>query len=154
MPTKPSREPLPFPRDLRDVSQALAGLPSASDLLTRRLEYVAGLLAGAGPLPAEPLLLWRQAGQPARHAVIGPQLVVGREAGRAGLTLAEDAGLSRRHFLVRHAAGSCVLEDLKSRNGTAVNRPEERVQKHVLRDGDLILAGGHVFVFLDHGQER
>jgi hypothetical protein len=132
----------------------LTGLPTPGDLLARRLELVADLLAGAGSLPKEPLLLWRPAGQAARHAVIGQELVVGRNTGQTGLTLAEDAGLSRRHFLVRHAADSCVLEDLQSRNGIAINRPEQRVQQHVLRDGDLILAGSHVFIFLDHGRQR
>jgi predicted component of type VI protein secretion system len=125
-----------------------------SDNLARRLEFVAELLAGAGPLPKEPLLLWRETGQSTRHAVIGHELAVGRNTGQRGLTLAEDKGLSRRHFLIRHAAGSCVLEDLKSHNGTAINHPQQRVQQHVLRDGDLILAGSHVFVFLDHGRQR
>jgi pSer/pThr/pTyr-binding forkhead associated (FHA) protein len=132
----------------------LTGLPAPGDLLTRRLEYVADLLADAGPLPKEPLLLWRPAGQAPRHALIGQELVVGRNTGQTGLTLSDDAGLSRRHFLVRRDADSCVLEDLKSRNGVAINRPEQRVQQHVLRDGDLILAGTHIFVFLDHGRQR
>jgi hypothetical protein len=132
----------------------LTGLPAPSDHLARRLENVADLLAGAGSLPKEPLLLWREAGQSARHAAIGQELVVGRNTGQTGLTLPEDAGLSRRHFLVRLAAGSCVLEDLQSHNGTSINRPEQRVQKHSLRDGDLILAGSHVFVFLDYGRQR
>jgi predicted component of type VI protein secretion system len=132
----------------------LTGLPTPSDDLARRLGFVAELLAAAGPLPKEPLLLWREAGQPARHAVIGQELVVGRNTGQAGLTLSEDSGLSRRHFLVRHEAGPCVLRDLKSHNGTALNEPGQRVQQHLLRDGDLILAGHHVFVFLDHGRQR
>jgi pSer/pThr/pTyr-binding forkhead associated (FHA) protein len=118
------------------------------------LEYVAELLAGAGPLPKEPLLLWREEGEAARHAVIGQELVVGRNTGGSGLTLPDDAGLSRRHFLIRQATGSCLLEDLKSRNGTAINRPAKRMSQHRLRDGDLILAGSHLFVFLDHGQEQ
>ena len=150
----PSRDPLPPPLDLRDASRTLAGLPAPSEHLARRLEYVADLLAGAGPLPKERLLLWRGAGQSPRHAVIGQELVVGRKPGQTGLTLPGDAGLSRRHFLIRHTADPCVLEDLKSRNGTAINRPEQRVQQHLLRDGDMILAGSHVFVFLDCGRQR
>ncbi len=150
----PSRDLFPLPRDLRDASRTLTGLPTPGDHLARRLEYVAEVLAAAGSLPNEPLLLWREAGQSARHAVIGQELVVGRQAAKAGLSLPEDPGLSRRHFSVRHAAASCVLDDLKSRNGTAINRPEQRVQQHVLRDGDLILAGSHIFVFLDHGRQQ
>jgi hypothetical protein len=152
MPIEPSHDPFPLPCDLRDASQTLTGMPSPNDLLARRLEYVADLLAGAGSLPKESLLLWRQEGRSTRHAVIGQELVVGRNTGQTGLTLPEDAGLSRRHFLVRLATGSCVLQDLKSRNGVAINRPEQRVQKHELRDGDLILAGSHVFAFLDYGR--
>ncbi len=154
MPFQPSKDPVPPPDALRDASQTLTGLPTPGDHLVRRLEYVAELLTNAGPLPKEPLLLWREAGQAARHAVIGQELVVGRNIGQTGLTLPEDAGLSRRHFLVRLAASQCVLEDLRSRNGTAINRPEQRVQQHVMRDGDLILAGSHVFVFLDYERQR
>ena len=154
MPAHSSQDPVPPSRDLRDASRTLTGLRSPGDHLARRLEFMADLLAAAGPLSKEPLLLWRQPGQSARHAVIGEELVVGRNTGPAGLSLAEDAGLSRRHFLVRHAEGAFVVVDLKSRNGTAVNSPGERVQQRVLRDGDLILAGSHVFVFLDCGRQR
>src|SRR5208282_5033180 len=117
MPNEPSRDSFPLPSHLRDASLTLTGLPKPGDHLTRRLEYTADLLAGAGPLPKEALLLWREAGQPARHAVVGQELVVGRNTGQTGLTLAEDAGLSRRHFQVRRDAGACILEDLQSRNG-------------------------------------
>jgi hypothetical protein len=150
----PPHDPIPPAHDVRDASRTLTGLPKPSDHLARRLECVADLLAGAGSLPKEPLLLWRQPGQSARHAAIGQELVVGRKTGQTGLTLPEDAGLSRRHFLIRLAADACVLEDLQSRNGTALNHPEQRVQQRALRDGDLILAGSHVFVFLDYGRQQ
>jgi hypothetical protein len=154
MPSSPPKDSLPPAHDLRDASRTMTGLKVPSEDLTRRLEWMSDLLAGAGSLPKEPLLLWREAGQSARHLVIGQELVVGRNTGQTGLSLPEDAGLSRRHFLIRLADMACVLEDLQSRNGTAVNRPEQRVQKHTLRDGDLILAGSHVFVFLDCGRLR
>src|SRR5580658_8314592 len=130
MPSSPPKDSLPPSNDLRDASRTLTGLPTPSDHLQRRLEWMSDLLAGAGLLPKEPLLLWREPGQSARHAVIGQELVVGRNVGQPGLTLPEEAGLSRRHFLIRRAADACVLEDLQSRNGTAINRPEQRVQKH------------------------
>jgi hypothetical protein len=139
---------------LRDASQTLTGLPKPGDHLAQRLGFLADLLAGAGTLPKEPLLLWREAGRAARYAIIGQELVVGRNTGQAGLTLAEDEGLSRRHFLVHRAADLCVLEDLNSHNGTAINEAGRRVQQHPLRDGDLILAGNHVFVFLDNGSQQ
>jgi pSer/pThr/pTyr-binding forkhead associated (FHA) protein len=71
--------------------------------------------------------------------------VAGRGA-PAGLVL-NDNRLSRQHFRVQIAAGDAVLEDLRSRNGTFVNGT--RAVRCWLRDGDIIEAGGQVFVFLN-----
>lgn len=143
---------LPPAEELRDACQTLSGFAPATDHLAKRLQFVADLVASAGRLPAEPVLLWREAGGPAQHAPIGRELVVGRQAGDPGLTLPTDKLLSRRHFAVRASEGACVLEDLKSHNGTAINHPDNRVHQHTLRDGDLICVGQHTFVFLDQGR--
>lgn len=146
-----SPESLPSPEQLREATQTLVGLPQPGEDLSRRLECVAALVAGAGPLPAAPVLLWREADNSVRHAVIGAELVVGRNTGQGGLTLGQDKTLSKRHFVIRNLANGCTLEDLQSRNGTAVNRPHQRIEWRVLRDGDLILAGDHTFAFLADG---
>ncbi len=52
----------------------------------------------------------------------------------------EDEGVSRRHAKITLVAGADpVLEDMGSSNGTFVNG--ERIQKHVLKDGDKVQIG-------------
>lgn len=142
---------MPPPAELRSVCHTITGLPAPDVQLACRLHTVTKLMADAKSLPAVPLLLWREPDQTVRHVLIGERLVVGRQAG-AGLALPGDDSLSRRHFLIRAAGGDCVLEDLKSNNGTAINLVTNRVRQQVLRDGDLILAGRQIFVFLDQGR--
>lgn len=75
-----------------------------------------------------------------------------REWTRVGRSLAadvrfDDPTVSRRHALiVRQADGVRVLDD-RSLNGVFVNG--ERVEWHVLRDGDEILVGRYRLVFLE-----
>jgi len=152
MPPDPLNPSLPPANELRDAYRTLTGLPSPTDQLANRLQFIEDLLAGAKSLPDVPIIVWREPDHSLRHEVIGRELITGREAGRGGLTLADDKLLSRRHFAIRSEGEAWVLEDLKSRNGTAINRTENRVQSEILRDGDLIFAGNHVFVFMD--QER
>jgi pSer/pThr/pTyr-binding forkhead associated (FHA) protein len=57
--------------------------------------------------------------------------------------------LSRRHFLVRAESQVLFVEDLKSHNGTAINRMQDRIERRLLHDGDFLFAGSQVFVFLD-----
>ncbi len=140
----------PTDAQLREASETLTGSPAKpKDKMGSRLAYIAELLADAGSLPHEPFLLWREPSRKVEQQVIGEALTVGRKTGGGGLSLAEDAHLSRNHFSIRIAAESAMLEDLNSHNGTGVNVPEARVQKQVLRDGDCIFAGEHIFVFLD-----
>jgi pSer/pThr/pTyr-binding forkhead associated (FHA) protein len=78
---------------------------------------------------------------------IAGELVVGREA---PATLAvEDTKLSRRHFRILNDGTACSIEDLRSRNGTYVNG--RRVERQELCDGDVIEAGGQMFVLLGNG---
>jgi pSer/pThr/pTyr-binding forkhead associated (FHA) protein len=110
---------------------------------------VADIVADAGPLPKEPVMLWRKADRVVEYQVVGQGLTVGRKPGPGGLALPEDKLLSRSHFKVYPRSQSHVLEDLKSRNGTMVNQSDERIEKHLLNDGDIIIAGNQIFVFLD-----
>jgi hypothetical protein len=143
---------MPAPEELQEICQTISGLPSPNDQIVTRLRYVADLLANAGALPNAPILVWREEDRSVRHALIGEGLVVGRQTDETGLSLPDDNLLSRRHFAVRTTGAERILEDLQSRNGTAINRPEERVQQRSLCDGDLILAGNHVFAFLDQSK--
>ncbi len=77
---------------------------------------------------------------------------VTREWTRVGRSLAadvrfDDATVSRRHaLLVRAPDGVRVLDD-RSLNGISVNG--DRVEWHVLRDGDELTVGRHTLVFVD-----
>jgi hypothetical protein len=142
----------PSAQELRDACQTLSGMPASNSELATKLRYVAELLADAGPLPRFPLVVWREANQKVRHAVIQRPLVVGRAPGSAGLAFPEDRLLSREHFSLRVTEDGCLLRNLKSKNGTAINTANQSVGERLLRDGDLILAGNHIFAFLDQTQ--
>jgi hypothetical protein len=133
---------------IQDAFESKAGLPSRSDPLGTRLQMLADLIGKADPLPRVPLLLWEESDKSVRHVAVGNVLFVGRQPGENGLALAEDKLLSRHHFAVRKIGEDYMVEDLKSRNHTALNLRQNRIQNCLLRDGDLIFAGSHIFVFL------
>jgi transcriptional regulator of acetoin/glycerol metabolism len=66
-------------------------------------------------------------------------------AGRSALLVVGDHETSRRHLAIRPSENGWMLEDLGSRNGTAVNG--ERVDRFELADGDVIEAGGAMLQF-------
>jgi len=72
----------------------------------------------------------------------GP-VVVGR-SGQAKVSI-EDAGVSRRHFLISREGDDYLIKDLNSRNGTWV--AGRRIIAARLHDHDLILAGHTLFRF-------
>lgn len=72
------------------------------------------------------------------------RFVVGRSA-RTAFPIAQDLALSREHFHLDHAPPVCHLVDLGSTNGTKVNGL--RVERVLLREGDIISAGDSEFRF-------
>src|SRR5215472_15627896 len=136
MTEKPISPTTPTPEELRAACQTLLGMPGPNPELAAKLRYVAELLADAGSLPAVPLLVWRETNQKVRHAVIQGRLVVGRTPGSAGLAFPEDRLLSREHFLLGITEEGCLLRNLKSKNGTAINKADQTVGERILRDGD------------------
>ncbi len=79
-------------------------------------------------------------------------MIMGRSRG-AGLRLL-DEGVSREHARLDRAGGDLVIHDLDSSNGTFVNG--ERVDRHVLSEGDRIQLGRHAIlklVLADHLEE-
>src|SRR5262249_48588969 len=149
MTKEPNGATPPSAEELRGACQTLSGMPASGTELAAKLEYVANLLAEAGPLPSAPVLLWRGSNQTGHHAVIHDPLVVGRAPDPPGLAFPEDKLLSRNHFSICVTEEGCLLRNLNSKNGTAVNGPGETVRQRLLRDGDLILAGNHIFAFLE-----
>jgi hypothetical protein len=142
----------PTPEELRAACHTLLGMPGPNPELAAKLRYVADLLADAGPLPSCPILVWRKASQEVHHAVVQGSVLVGRAPGPPGLAFPEDRLLSREHFSLSITEDGCLLRNLKSKNGTAINTPNQTVDERLLRDGDLILAGNHIFAFLDQTQ--
>jgi len=132
-------------RWLRTTGQTIDTEFDAPRALTERLRFVAQLLADIGSPVVGPALALRTASGLAIAVPIDGELVVGRET-PAKLVL-DDRRLSKQHFRIRLADNGPILEDLKSRNGTYVNGVKTR--QCLLRDGNIIEAGSHVFVFLD-----
>jgi len=149
MTARPVKPEYPSAAELREILPTVIGAGAAGDPFATRLQYVADLLAKLGRLPAEPVLAWRETNGAVRHIAIGQELVVGRNTNASGLSLAEDELLSRSHFVIRTEGPLGTLEDLASRNGTAVNTSENRATTAKLCDGDLIYAGRHIFVYLN-----
>lgn len=73
------------------------------------------------------------------------EVVIGRDEG--GLRFPADKAMSGRHARLRVDAGTCVLEDDDSRNGTALNGT--RVRAEVLCHGDRIRMGNQSFVYVE-----
>src|SRR6516164_1466509 len=69
--------------------------------------------------------------------------MVGRSS-RVHFPMTKDLLLSREHFRIENQPPLCHLIDLKSTNGTKVNGL--RVERVLLREGDVIQAGESSFV--------
>ncbi|MGA6826017.1 FHA domain-containing protein [Nitrospira sp. NS4] len=59
----------------------------------------------------------------------------------------DDAAVSGHHARIVHVQAVYFLEDLKSTNGTLVN--DRRIERHQLRDTDIITIGRHRIIFRD-----
>ena len=118
--------------------------------LRERLKFTAEVLEEAGPLSAEPQVIWRQPDGKVRAQEIHAELRVGREIGLELVIASPKA--SRRHFSIHSEKGLAVLKDHQSRNGTYVNGT--KVDQRQLLDGDIIEAGGRLFVFLQRLSEK
>jgi pSer/pThr/pTyr-binding forkhead associated (FHA) protein len=62
--------------------------------------------------------------------------------------------ISRHHCQVITTLHSCVVEDLNSTNGIYVK--SNRVRRHHLNDGDVVLVGKHELIYVDErtGRQR
>jgi general secretion pathway protein A len=62
--------------------------------------------------------------------------------------------ISRHHCQVITTLHSCVIEDLNSTNGIYVK--SNRVRRHHLNDGDVVLVGKHELIYVDEraGRQR
>jgi DNA-binding winged helix-turn-helix (wHTH) protein len=76
--------------------------------------------------------------------VASPDLVLGREPGKAGSI--DDASVSRRHARLTWSGDGVLVEDLGSKNGTFV-RGKRIAEPVALKDGDEVRLGLVTFVF-------
>jgi pSer/pThr/pTyr-binding forkhead associated (FHA) protein len=60
--------------------------------------------------------------------------------------------ISRHHCQVITTLHSCVVEDLNSTNGIYVK--SNRVRRHYLNDGDVVLVGKHELIYVDERTGR
>ena len=81
-------------------------------------------------------------------SIADDRLLIGRDES-CGLVLDDDS-VSRRHALLEKTAGSFLVTDLDSTNGTYVN--DERVTSHPVMSGDRLRLGNQIFKLLttDH----
>jgi len=60
--------------------------------------------------------------------------------------------ISRHHCQIITTPHSCVIEDLNSTNGIFVK--SNRVRRHYLNDGDVVLVGKHELIYIDERATR
>lgn len=87
--------------------------------------------------------------QGSRFDLVEPLLHLGRD--RSNPIQLHDTEVSRRHAELRQQAGSYIVSDLGSSNGTYVN--SEPVDRHVLRTGDRLQIGRTVMLFTGGTEE-
>ncbi|HEU0029603.1 MAG TPA: sigma 54-interacting transcriptional regulator [Kofleriaceae bacterium] len=90
-----------------------------------------------------PRLVVHEPGGVRSSVAVEGELQIGRDAGMA-LVLG-DGKVSRHHATIAREDGAWIVCDADSRHGTFVNG--ERVQRHVLRDGDQLQIGSTVLAF-------
>lgn len=136
---------------LRAAHSTLRQPRPEADELRARLTEVARLLALAPAAPAEPSLVFVRPGSASAEVrAVGKQVVIGR-GDDCDVRFEDRREFSRRHFAVRRERERYFVEDLGSSNGTRIKGRGPLVSRHDLRDGDLIAAGGLVFLFVRCG---
>jgi hypothetical protein len=131
------------------AEQTLLGQSRLEGLLNR-LRYCNELLAalsGTAMDLREDCLVFRSREGAVQSITLRDGLLIGRQTD-SPIAIPGDPLLGRQHFRLRQVENGWVLEDLKTKNGTFVNDRPERVAEHTLCDGDFILAGNQIFVFL------
>ncbi|HSY44517.1 MAG TPA: FHA domain-containing protein, partial [Steroidobacteraceae bacterium] len=118
--------------------------PSTPPLLPR---------AAAGREPSPPLghLLVATDGRTVQEVPLQPgRLIVGRTPDND--VQIDSRFISRHHCQVITTQNSCVIEDLNSTNGIYVK--SNRVRRHYLNDGDVVLVGKHELIYVDERAAR
>ena len=116
----------------------------------RTLAPAAAAVAPAtGAVPASWALVNVKPESTEKHALEGESVMVGRD--RTCAVVLSHPAVSRRHARITLSGASCLLEDLKSANGTYVNNT--RVERATLKPGDVVRFGADpacTYVLRDH----
>lgn len=94
---------------------------------------------------ARALVITRGPGAGSRYRLVDDEIRIGRHP--EAHVLLDDVTVSRRHALLTTVDGRVVLTDQASLNGTYI--AGERVDSHILSDGDEIQIGRFHLVFLE-----
>lgn len=94
-----------------------------------------------GPIPEVVLLLGDK--QLGVFSLAAGEMTIGRTPGNT--IVIDNAGVSRRHAVIRVKGNKVVIEDLTSANGTFVRG--QRIEEYELRDGDEIAIVKHRLVY-------
>jgi hypothetical protein len=138
-------EPAPISRPQTDVTKdaTLPGIQASKDV-TLMVSALPVLTSQAA------LTVTRGVGKGARFMVDKKTTIIGR--GDDCDIIVAEAVVSRHHTKIVRMGPKYFLYDLKSTNGTLVNG--QRVEQHVLEDGDEIQIGVTVFLFERSGGEE
>ena len=79
-------------------------------------------------------------------ALGGLAVTIGRRSDND--VIVDDSSVSRRHTLIMQTAGTFVVRDLNSTNGTFVNRERLGDGDHTRKSGDLVRVGGSEITLL------
>lgn len=85
--------------------------------------------------------------------------IIGREGnGPTFLVLQHDEMVSKKHARIYFEGGAYRIEDLKSTNGTKIDREKQAIQvtsqSIILADRDKILVGSTILLFTDSSDEK
>jgi pSer/pThr/pTyr-binding forkhead associated (FHA) protein len=131
---EPGAEPLVSP----EPEEASLELESTMDASVPAAEAAQSLKR---PIPEMTLLLGDK--QLGVFSLAGGEVTIGRTPGNT--IIIDNAGVSRRHAVVRVKGDKVVIEDLGSANGTFVRG--QRIEEYELRDGDEITIVKHRLVY-------
>jgi pSer/pThr/pTyr-binding forkhead associated (FHA) protein len=90
-----------------------------------------------------PKLLLQFEGRLLKECAMASAVTIGRLPDNT--VVVDNPAVSAHHARIVCEGEACVVEDLDSRNGTFVN--EQRITRHTLQHGDVVLVGKHKLVF-------
>ena len=130
----------------RAQAEGLTFWPEQQPALDGTRALAGAILAGAGALPG-PHLIVLEGPRAGDRLALRDGAVLGRGRG-VELHLADPLA-SRQHARITIRGGRATLEDLTSKNGSAVNGRHARRSRVALRSGDALALGESVLVYQD-----